>query len=252
MPRWKCAQCGAVPDLEAVQRGECAYCHAALPHAVTAAGEALAAERLLRDSDGDGVPDALETLQRAQQQQERRAEVEEEVARLRRQIETAENVKSPPVSRSLASGLSWAVVGGLGWGFVTTAGAETDPWLGGHAAVFCPVTCEGCEGPYVFHRTRGAAPDDPWHGPFRIYCQHPESTVGSGWTTMMDDLEVNARYEVDFGWTGMLLCSIAAWFLPGVCLAVVIARRYVSATKRGLVDLREELADAEAELRELS
>ena len=55
-----CTGCGKPLSVEELLGDNCPYCDVALPHRVEAIKESAKVKEILRDSDGDGVPDVLE------------------------------------------------------------------------------------------------------------------------------------------------------------------------------------------------
>lgn len=58
----KCESCGHSLSAEELRGEECPYCNTALPHVREAIAKAAKLKEILRDEDGDGIPDILKTM----------------------------------------------------------------------------------------------------------------------------------------------------------------------------------------------
>lgn len=241
----QCQQCGAAPDLDAVQKGQCRYCGVALPHAVKAAAKAQLLQQLLTDEDGDGIPDALEALQTVQAVGKEREEKEAERKRTRFLLDHARNA-GVTLGGVVMRALAIAIFFGPIWALFTCGAFDSDPWLGLHADTFCPATCEGCTSPYVWHSwtSSGTGGDSDT---IKVYCQHDE-LVSTGWLEMMANLDANARFEVAGGLMGIVLSSIATWFVAGMLLAWWWRRKDTTTQRARIPELEAKLQRLDEEL----
>ena len=120
-----------------------------------------------------------------------RAEIERERRAHRRQLAQRALVEAELILRShqrkrgdmlLASAAAavLATVGaGLAWSILFTGILELDPLFGAHSALFCPVVCDDCTGPYEFrHWPRAYGQGDF----FAVHCQRvgPDGARGRG------------------------------------------------------------------------
>lgn len=241
----QCQQCGAAPDLDAVQKGQCRYCGAALPHAVKAAAKAQLLQQLLTDDDGDGVPDALEALQTVQAVGQAREEKEAERSRTRLLLEHARHARVT-VRGVVKRAMVIAILIGPIWALFTCGAFDSDPWLGFHADTFCPASCDGCTSPYVWHswRTTGSSGES---NSTKVYCRHDE-LVSTGWSEMMANVDANERFEVTGGVMGIVLSSIATWFALAIVLVAWWRRKAVAADAARIPELEAKLQQLDDEL----
>ncbi|MCC7538567.1 MAG: hypothetical protein IT379_20250 [Deltaproteobacteria bacterium] len=249
----QCTQCGAaLADLSA---SSCPFCGTVLAHELRAAERAAAARALLaEDADGDGVPDALAPLLEAQKAKQTRDEEREryrsersarmlELENARTNLSTLRN--SGNLGCGAVTALVVAVIAASVWSIVMGMAIETDPWLGLHARLFCPMVCDGCRAPYSILTWRsGSGRDTSDH--LGAYCRNPTIDLDrldrSGLASRRGEL---GPYELPGGMGAFIGSTVPVFFLVVLPIVYVRARR---GRREGLATLEERVRRLETEL----
>ena len=250
MAAMKCNNCGADLSLAQAREGECAYCHAALPHAVHALEKEAALQRLLEDRDGDGIPDgvqALEKLQTAQRQRQAGEAAQKNKAQALKRAQT--QLAEAKAARVRLGAVAWlalliGLVVSIPYQVFVVRWLDQDPWFGAHHALLCPAVCDTCRGPYViFAWTPYSTPSSKSAESTRVYCK-PKRGYFDGYskTDFFTKMDANKQYEVPGTTYALWASTVPMLFILALPFAFVLRRREVGKLKASVPDIEARLA----------
>jgi len=222
-----------------------------LPHVIRGAERAAAAQALLEDRDGDGVPDALQPVLDAQRRlaearatAARDAQRREQCAHLLGELRAQRDLERARTFRwvtVLRIGVAGALVYGFLWTLVLSEALEIDPWLGLHSTLACPLVCNGCRGPYQITHADGI-----WKTPV---CEPSRTRRNASIESHSSSSPPDATTRRLPGgmWT-LFASSAALWLAPALGVAALYVKQREGEARRKISDCDQRIASLEREL----
>jgi len=123
-----------------------------------------------------------------------------------------------------------------------------DPWFGAHSAIFCPMVCSGCSGPYVtFSWVAYSTPESSSGESTLTYCQQRKGQF-AGYTEsrFLTGIGDNAPYQLPGDTVTLWFSSFFAWVVLLIPVGFHLERRGVRRLHAQGVELEEKIRQMES------